>query len=54
MKLRTRLSFFTILIMMVVVAGTSASTIYFLRKLLSAEIQNNQKNLLNNFRKVCE
>lgn len=54
MKLRTRLSLFTILIMTLVVAGTSASTIYFLRKLLFAEARASQKAILDNFRKVCE
>jgi signal transduction histidine kinase len=53
-KLRTRLSLFTILIMTLVVAGTSASTVYFLRKLLFAEQRINQKTFLDNFRKVCE
>ncbi|HRY30374.1 MAG TPA: HAMP domain-containing sensor histidine kinase, partial [Elusimicrobiota bacterium] len=54
MKLRTRLSLFTILIMTLVVAGTSTATVFFLRKLLYAEARNNQKIALNNFRKVCE
>lgn len=34
--------------------GTSLSTMFWLRKLLLAENQANQKTLLNNFRKVCE
>jgi signal transduction histidine kinase len=54
MKLRTRLTLFTVLIMTLVVAGTSASTVFLLRKLLFAESRNNQKTLLDNFRKVCE
>lgn len=54
MKLRTRLSLFTVLLMSLVVAGTSASTVYFLRKLLFEEARANQLALLNNFKKVCE
>ncbi len=54
MKLRARLSLFTILIMSLVIMGTSVSTMFWLRKLLLAENQANQKTLLNNFRKVCE
>jgi signal transduction histidine kinase len=54
MKLRTRLSLFTGLIITFVVVGTSTTTVYFLRQHLFAEIENNQKTFLNNFRKVCE
>jgi signal transduction histidine kinase len=53
-KLRSRLSLFTVLIMTFVVAGTSLSTVYFLRLLLFQETRVNQRALLNNFRKVCE
>ncbi|HOW27877.1 MAG TPA: HAMP domain-containing sensor histidine kinase [Elusimicrobiota bacterium] len=54
MKLKTRLSLFTILMMTFVILGTSISTVYFLRLMLFDEIRNTQKNVLNNFRKVCE
>lgn len=54
MKLRTRLGLFTTLIITLVVLGTSASTLFLLRKLLLNEINANQINLLNNLRKVCE
>src|SRR5262245_9627493 len=54
MKLRTRLSLFTVLIITLVVAGISISMLFFIRKLFLTEIKNNQITTLNNFRKVCE
>jgi signal transduction histidine kinase len=53
-KLRARLSLFTGLILTLVVAGISVSTLFFLRQLLFAEARNNQVSTLDNFRRVCE
>lgn len=54
MKLRARLSIFSVLLIVVLVAGISAGTIFFLRKLFRAELQQNQHTTLMNFRQVCE
>jgi len=54
MKLRARLTIFSVLLIVVLVAGISAGTIFFLRKLFRAELQQNQHTTLMNFRQVCE
>lgn len=54
MKLRARLTIFSVLLIVVLVAGISAGTIFFLRKLFRAELQQNQYTTLMNFRQVCE
>lgn len=54
MKLRARLTIFSVLLIVVLVAGISAGTIFFLRKLFRDELQQNQHTTLMNFRQVCE
>ncbi len=54
MKLRTRLSLFTVIIITLVVAGISVSMLFFLRQLLYSEIENNQKTTFDNFKKSCQ
>lgn len=54
MKLRTRFILFSIFLTGIVVAGTSYTTLYFLKKLVLAEIESNQKSVLQNLKKVCE
>ncbi|MBK6880245.1 MAG: HAMP domain-containing histidine kinase [Elusimicrobia bacterium] len=54
MKLRARLTIFSVLLIVVLVAGISAGTIFFLHKLFRDELQQNQHTTLMNFRQVCE
>jgi len=53
-KLRTRFILFSLFLTGIVVAGTSYTTLYFLKKLVLAEIESNQKSVLQNLKKVCE
>lgn len=53
MKLRARLSLFTVLIIVTLVAGLSVSTLFFLRKLFAAESEAAQKTLLAGLERVC-
>ena len=54
MKLRTRLSLFTVLIIVLLVAGLSISTLFFLRRQFTAEFRIGQLTTLNNFQRVCK
>ncbi len=54
MKLRARLVLFSIFLVAVVVAGTSITTLHFLKKLILNEIESSQQTVINNLKKVCE
>lgn len=53
MRLRPRLTLFTVSLVALVVAFTSVSTIVSLRYLLRQEMRANQVTLFNNFREAC-
>ncbi|MCB4757145.1 MAG: HAMP domain-containing histidine kinase [Elusimicrobia bacterium] len=53
MKLRPRLTLFTILLVAAVVVATSLSTILSFRYFLRREMTSNQKNVFNNFQQAC-
>ncbi len=54
MKLRTRLTLFTVLLVLGVVAVTSFTTVISLRYFLRREMKLNQITWFNNFRRACE
>ena len=54
MKLRARLSLFTVLIIASLVGGISLSTLFFLRNLFVVDSASSQKTLLASFQRVCE
>lgn len=54
MKLRTRFALFSAGLIALVVIGTSYATLHFLKSLVLKEIANNQANMVENLRKVCE
>ncbi|MBL8023855.1 MAG: HAMP domain-containing histidine kinase [Elusimicrobia bacterium] len=54
MKLRARLSLFTGVIIVALVAGISVSTLVLLRKVFLAEVRSNQETTLNSFSQTCE
>lgn len=54
MKLRTRLSLFTGIIIVALVGGVSLSILHLLQKVFLEEVRANQKTALKNFSRVCE
>lgn len=54
MKLRTRLSLFTGIIIVALVAGVSISILHLLQKVFLAEVRTNQESAMKNFARVCE
>jgi signal transduction histidine kinase len=54
MKLRTRFALFSMVLVTIIVVGTSYSTLYFLKALVMQEIETTQRTLIENLAKVCE
>jgi signal transduction histidine kinase len=54
MKLRTRLSLFTGIIIVALVGGVSLSILHLLQKVFLAEVHASQETVLKNFSRVCE
>lgn len=54
MKLRPRLTLFTVFLVVVVVGSTSVATIFSFRYLLRQEMQSNQLSFFHNFLEACQ